>query len=188
GFILAAAQLNNLALTLSPLCLGLLFFYSLSKRFTHFTQFFLGLALGMAPIGATIAVSGKITPSSLVLGLAVLLWVAGFDLLYSLQDLEFDRSSGLHSLAVRLGPHGSFSLARGLHGIFLATLALYGVLENFTWIYWVGLVISAGFLAYEHWTLRGGLKNLQAAFFTANGLLSLCFLAFVLADLFFRFY
>lgn len=184
GFILSAAQLNRLALYLSPLCLGLLFFYSLTKRFTHFTQVFLGLALGMAPIATTIAVTGKITIPSLVLGLAVLLWVAGFDLLYSLQDLEFDMKTGLHSLAVKLGTGGSLTLGKFFHAGFLIALTAYGLLEKFGWIYWMGLAVCAAFLIYEHWTLREGLKNLQAAFFTANGLLSLCFLAFVLADIY----
>lgn len=184
GFILSAAQLNRLALLLSPFCLGILFFYSLTKRFTHYTQLFLGLSLAVAPIGATIAVTGHISFSSLILGSGVLFWVAGFDLLYSLQDLQFDREQGLYSLPVKLGTRNSFILAMIFHGLFLVALLTYGWLENLGAVYWAGLSITAAFLFWQHWLLKTDLSKIQAAFFTANGLLSVFFLVFVLGDLY----
>ncbi len=185
GFILSASQLNTLSFFLSPACLLLLFFYSFTKRFTHFTQFFLGMALGMAPIGATIAVAGNATLSSFILGFAVMFWVAGFDILYSLQDLDFDRSSGLHSLPVKLGVKNSLRLSTVLHLFFLIFLFGYGVLENLGLIYWVGVSLTSLFLIWEHWLVHDDLTKIEAAFFTANGLLSLFFLVFTLSDLVF---
>lgn len=185
GFLLAARQLNTMAFWLAPFCLAVLYLYSLTKRFTHYTQLFLGLALGLAPVGATIAVLGRVTASSLVLGLAVLFWVAGFDLLYSLQDLSFDREHRVHSLPVKLGERGSFLLSRAFHLLFFGLLLLYGYLVGFGMVYWTGCALSALFLLYQHFTLRNDLNKIQAAFFTANGLLSLFFLGFVLGDLYF---
>lgn len=184
GFLLAARQLNTLAFWLAPFCLAILYLYSLTKRFTHYTQLFLGLALGLAPVGATIAVLGRVTASSLVLGLAVLFWVAGFDLLYSLQDLKFDREHQVHSLPVKLGERGTFLLSRTFHLLFFGLLLVYGYLVGFGVIYWTGCALSALFLLYQHFTLRSDLRKIQAAFFTANGLLSLFFLGFVLWDLY----
>lgn len=184
-FVLSAKQLNVLAFWLSPICLAILFFYSLSKRFTHWTQFFLGLALGMAPIGATIAVSGRVTLSSVLLSLAVLFWVAGFDLLYSLQDVSFDESAGLHSLPVKLGKKKSFRLAKGFHLIFFLLLLGFGLSAGLGLWYWIGWILSGTFLFWQHWNLKENLENIQASFFTANGLLSIFFLGFFLADLYF---
>lgn len=184
GFILAASQLNRLALYLSPLCLLILFLYSFTKRFTHYTQVILGLGLGMAPIGATVAALGQITLPSLILGLSVLFWVAGFDLLYSLQDINFDADQGLYSLAVKLGVQKSFLLAKVFHGIFILCLAFYGYLEGLGGIYWAGILVTAGLLIWEHWLLKDDLNKIQAAFFTANGLLSMFFFAFVMADIY----
>ncbi len=186
GFILAASQINSLALMLSPICLFFLYFYSLTKRFTHFTQFFLGLSLGMAPVGAAIAARGTWDWNSLILGAAVLLWVAGFDLLYSLQDLDFDRASGLHSLAVKLGVKRTFQLSALLHLGFLGMLAWYGIAEALGKWYWMGFALTAGFLIWEHVILKEDLKKIQAAFFTANGLLSLSYLLFVVLDVWSR--
>jgi 4-hydroxybenzoate polyprenyltransferase len=185
-FVLAAKQLNLLAFWLAPICLAILFFYSLTKRFTSWTQFFLGLALGIAPIGATIAVLGRITLPSVVLGLAVLFWVAGFDLLYSLQDLDFDEQAGLHSLALRLGKKRAFAMARLFHSVFFLFLGAFGTLAHMGRWYWAGWILSGIFLFWQHWNLRDNLKNLQASFFTANGLLSIFFLGFFLLDIYFK--
>ncbi|MDL1871078.1 4-hydroxybenzoate octaprenyltransferase [Deltaproteobacteria bacterium PRO3] len=185
GFLLAAWRINPLAFWLSPFCLAALFLYSLAKRFTDFTQLILGFCLGMAPIGAAIAATGRIPIPSLVLGAAVLLWVAGFDLLYALQDLEFDREQGLRSLPVRLGLKGSLKLSSLCHATFLALLVLYGLLEALGGFYWAGLGLSGAFLLWEHATIRDDLAKVNAAFFTANGLLSVFFLAFTAADLYF---
>jgi 4-hydroxybenzoate polyprenyltransferase len=185
GFIYAASRLNPLAFKLSPICLFILFFYSFTKRFTHFTQFFLGLSLGMAPVGAAIAATGHWSHSAFLLGNAVLFWVAGFDLLYALQDLDFDKSAGLFSLPVRLGITKTFRLSALLHLFFVAILLAYGIIEHLGLFYWVGLCITGALLIWEHWLLKEDLKKLQSAFFTANGLLSLIFLIFVSLDVFF---
>ncbi|MFO1462349.1 MAG: UbiA-like polyprenyltransferase [bacterium] len=184
GFIAAAAQINRLSLWLSPLCLGVLFLYSLAKRFTDYTQLILGFCLGMAPIGAAIAATGRITLGSMVLGGAVQFWVAGFDLLYALQDLDFDRAKGLRSLPVKLGIMNTFKAAACFHLVFLALLAGYGWMEGLGKFYWIGLALSGAFLLWEHATIREDLRKVNAAFFIANGLLSVFFLVFTVADLY----
>lgn len=181
-FLFAASRINRICLIMAPPCLALLFLYSLAKRFTHYTQIFLGIALGMAPIGAAIAATGAWNWNSLLLGGAVLFWVAGFDLLYALQDLEFDRAHGLHSLTVRLGIRGSFRLSSLFHLIFLGMLASYGFFEGLGKFYWIGLTMVAGLLIWQHLILKEDLKKIQASFFTANGLLSLLFLFFTMID------
>lgn len=185
AFLYGASRINSLAFLLSPLCLALLLFYSLTKRFTHFTQFFLGLALGMAPVGAAIAAKGRWDWPSLLLGTGVLFWVAGFDLLYALQDLDFDRSHQVFSLPVKLGVLRTFLLSRVLHALFIACLLVYGIIEHLGSFYFVGTALCSLFLIWEHRTLKRDLNNIQAAFFTANGLLSLFFLAFISIDVFF---
>ena len=185
GFVFCAWKINALAFALATPCLLLLFLYSLAKRFTDYTQLVLGFCLGMAPVGAAVAAVGRITPGSLILGMGVLLWVAGFDLLYALQDLEFDRRQGLRSLPAKLGPKKTLVLAAGLHALFLGFLAAYGLYQGLGWIYWAGLAVSAGFLLWQHWLIQEGLHRINAAFFTANGLLSLLFLLFVTLDLYF---
>jgi 4-hydroxybenzoate polyprenyltransferase len=184
GFILASSQINRLSLWLSPFCLAVLFGYSLAKRFTNYTQIILGFCLGMAPIGAVIAATGRITLAAMILATAVQFWVAGFDLLYALQDLDFDRSKGLHSLPVKIGFMKTFSLSAGFHLVFWALLALYGWMEGLGGYYWIVWVLSGGFLAWEHSIIRQDLRRVNAAFFTANGLLSVFFLIFVAADLY----
>lgn len=184
-FMIGASQINRLSLWLAPLCLALLFLYSLTKRFTHYTQLFLGLALGMAPIGAAIAATGVWNWPACVLGLAVLCWVAGFDLLYALQDIDFDRSHGVYSLAAKLGTKSSLKLSRLLHALFFVGLLSYGWIEHLGWLAWLGISICGIFLLWQHRLLRQDLTRINAAFFTANGLLSLCFLAFISADVFF---
>jgi len=185
GFLAATRQINRLAFWLSPLCLAVLFAYSLSKRFTDYTQLILGFCLGMAPIGAAIAATGRITFSSMVLGTAVQFWVAGFDLLYALQDLDFDRKQGLRSLPVKLGVMGTFKVSAIFHLFFLLFLIWYGWLESLGLFYWAGLGLSGAFLLWEHRAIRNDFRKLNAAFFTANGLLSVFFLLFTAADLYF---
>ncbi len=185
GFIFSASQINRLSFLLSPFCLAILFFYSLTKRFTFLTQIFLGLALGIAPVGAAIAVSGKIVTSSLILGLGVLFWVAGFDLLYSLQDLDFDRQVGLHSIPAKVGEKKTRKLAILFHGLFLASLFFYGNLENLGTVYRWGLVPIGAFLFWQHWLIREDLRKIDAAFFTVNGFLSLGFLIIVVISVYF---
>lgn len=184
GFLYSAWQINRLAFLLSGPCLLALFLYSLTKRFTDYTQLVLGFCLGMAPIGAAVAATGRITTGSLILGGGVLLWVAGFDLLYALQDLEFDRAKGLRSLPVKLGFRKTMALAALFHGLFLVSLIAYGLYQGLGWIYWAGLALSAAFLLWQHRLIQEGLHRINAAFFTSNGLLSVFFLVFVALDLY----
>jgi 4-hydroxybenzoate polyprenyltransferase len=173
-FLLAAAQLNPLALKLAPVALAVLLLYSYTKRFTAWCHLVLGLALAGAPLGAWIGVRGDITATPLVLAAAVLLWVAGFDVLYALQDVDFDRASGLHSIPARLGVRGALVVSALLH---LGTLLLLATLPR-TWpglgaAYWVGVAGCVALLAWQHWVVRpSDLSRLDAAFFTANGVLS----------------
>ena len=184
--IIAAWQLNSLAFALSPVALGILFFYSLSKRFTAFCHLLLGLALAGAPMGAWIAVRGDLTPTPVVLGAAVLCWVAGFDVLYALQDQEFDRTSGLHSIPARMGTEGALWVSALLHGLMLFFLAWLPHLypPGLQWSYWIGWTGCALLLAYQHWTVRPhDLSRLNAAFFTANGILSVWLFLAVTVDI-----
>jgi 4-hydroxybenzoate polyprenyltransferase len=184
SFIFGASQLNHLTLLLSPFALILLFFYSFTKRFTHFTQIFLGMSLGAAPIGATVAVTGHFTLGGFLLGMAVLFWVAGFDLLYALQDMEFDRAKNLYSLPVNLGVSKTFKVSTLFHVLFLILLLAYGKVEGLGTFYWMGLCLTGILLLWQHWILKENLSKIQAAFFTANGLLSVLFLIVVLVDIF----
>lgn len=173
--VLAAWRLNPLALALSPVALAVLLLYSYTKRFTSLSHLVLGLALAGAPIGAWIAVRGDLSAAALALGGAVLLWVAGFDILYALQDVEIDRRTGLRSIPARFGVVPALWLSGALHAAMLALLALlpfvYSPGLGAAW--WVGLVGCAALLTYQHWIVRpGDLSRLDAAFFTANGALA----------------
>jgi 4-hydroxybenzoate polyprenyltransferase len=180
----AAGQLNRLCLYLSPVALFFLVLYSYCKRFTSLAHLVLGLCLGAAPVGAWIAIRGVVELPAVLLGLAVLFWVAGFDILYALQDLEFDRQRGLHSIPVRLGITGSLWIARLFSLVMLVLLAgLYLVSPLGGW-FLAGLVVVALMLGYEHWLLRDGdLSRLDAAFFTMNGYISVAIFLFTLIDL-----
>jgi 4-hydroxybenzoate polyprenyltransferase len=181
----SAAMLNPFCLKLSPIALGFLVLYSYCKRFTALAHIVLGICLAAAPIGAWVALTGKIELPALVLGLIVLFWVSAFDMLYALQDLEYDRSVGLHSIPVALGVNGSLWLSRLFHLITVGLLVWLIVLLGLGPWFWVGSGAMAAMLLYEHWLLRGGdLTKLDAAFFTMNGYISLTFLAATAADVF----
>lgn len=181
----SAAMLNPLCLKLSPIALFFLVLYSYCKRFTALAHVVLGICLAAAPIGAWVALTGTIQLPAIVLGLLVLFWVAGFDILYALQDLDYDRSVGLHSIPVALGVSGSLWLARLFHLLTLALLLWLIVLLGLGPWFWLGSGLMAAMLLYEHWLLRGGdLSKLDAAFFTMNGYISLTFLAATAADVF----
>lgn len=181
----SAAMLNPLCLKLSPIALGFLVLYSYCKRFTALAHIVLGICLAAAPIGAWVALTGKIELPALVLGLIVLFWVSAFDMLYALQDLEYDRSVGLHSIPVALGINGSLRLSRLFHLITVGLLLWLIVLMGLGIWFWVGTAAMTAMLLYEHWLLRGGdLTKLDAAFFTMNGYISLTFLAATAADIF----
>jgi 4-hydroxybenzoate polyprenyltransferase len=183
-FVTAAAQLNRLALWLSPLALAVLLLYSYTKRFTRWSHLVLGFALGMAPAAAWIAVRGSLDPRILLLTAAVTFWVAGFDVLYACQDFDIDYQTGLHSIPRYLGIRRSLRVARAFHAVMLALLI--GLLLTFGLgkLAIAGVVAVAALLAYEHSLVSANdLSKLNAAFFTMNGVISVVFFLFVAGDL-----
>jgi len=182
-FLLAVLQLDPVVRWLWPVPVALFFVYPYLKRVTWLCHLWLGACLGLAPVGAWLAVSGSAPWEAWAIGAAVLLWVAGFDLFYSLYDLDHDRCDGLHSWAVRFGERGVFAGARAFHAGTVALLALAGVGLDVGVLYWLGTAAVAVLLAYEHAMVRpGDLRRLDAAFFTVNGVISVVYFAFVAAD------
>jgi 4-hydroxybenzoate polyprenyltransferase len=183
GFILAAAAINRLTLMLAPIALAVIFFYSLTKRFTSATHFFLGLALAIAPVGAWIAQTGHINLAPLVLGAGVICWVAGFDLIYATQDYDFDRREGIRSLVVKLGIARSLRLAQLLHLAMFAALVVFGITAQLRLIYYGGMPLVAAALFYEHRTAsKLDLAGINRAFFQSNAFVSAVFLVAVCVD------
>jgi 4-hydroxybenzoate polyprenyltransferase len=180
----AAHRLNPLCLQLAPVAVFFLGLYSFCKRFTALAHIVLGLCLAAAPVGAWIAIRGEVSLPPLLLGAAVLFWVAGFDILYALQDLDFDRQAGLHSIPVRLGVSGSLWLAR-LFSLLTVLLLVWLALALGLGVFFGGGIALAGLLlCYEHWLLRGGdLAKLDLAFFTMNGYVSVIILGATLLDI-----
>jgi 4-hydroxybenzoate polyprenyltransferase len=175
--------INPLCFWLSPVALVLVFFYSLTKRFTSCSHFFLGLALSVAPVGAWLAVRGHFDWAPLVLALAVLLWVAGFDMIYATLDMAFDRSEGLNSWAVKWGVEGALAWAQGLHAAMLAVLAVFGVVAGLGWGFWACLVVVLGALIYEHRVAaRRDVGAVNRAFFNANAVVGVAFVGGLLVD------
>ncbi len=182
--LFAAQRLNPLCLKLSPIALFFLALYSYCKRFTALAHVVLGICLAAAPIGAWIAIRGTIDAPALILGSVVLFWVAGFDILYALQDLEFDRSAGLHSIPVLLGVNGSLWAARVFHLIMIGLLFALLVLMHLGTFFLLGILGATAMLLYEHWLLRdGNLDKLDAAFFNMNGYISVAIVLFTAADI-----
>ena len=172
-FVFAASRLNALSLKLSPLALGIIFFYSYTKRFTWVSHIFLGISLACAPIGAWIALKGSLGSAPLILGLAVALWVAGFDIIYSCQDLEFDKREPLFSIPKRFGITASLWISATLHFIMLGILAYLFYQEGLGIIGFSGLILVGLLLAYEHSLVRPkDLSRANTAFFTINGWIS----------------
>ncbi len=181
--VFAAYMLNPLCFRLSPVAIAVLLLYSYTKRFTYAAHFVLGLAISAAPLGAWIAVRGTFDPEALPLTLAVLFWLPGFDVLYALQDVEFDRSHGLHSIPAKFGVRKTLLLARALHGAALGFLLYAGVLFGMGLWYWAGMLITAGIFIYEHSLLKpGDLSKLDMAFFNMNGYVSITVFVFTLTD------
>jgi 4-hydroxybenzoate polyprenyltransferase len=182
----AAWRLNPLCVKLYPVAVAVLLGYSYCKRFTSLSHLVLGLALAGAPLGAWIAVRGSVEATPLVLATVVVLWVAGFDILYALQDLEFDRGSGLHSIPARIGVVPSLVVSAALHVAMLALLALLPRIypPGLGGCYWLGLAGCVVMIAYQHAVVRpGDLSRLNAAFFTANGVLSVWLFAVTAIDI-----
>ena len=186
-FLLAASQLNRLTLALSPLALAVVLLYSYTKRITRWSHLFLGLALGIAPTAAWVAVRGSLDPRILLLSLAVLFWTGGFDVLYACQDFEHDRRVGLNSIPQSVGLEGAFQIARAMHILMLLCLIWLGKLFVFGPIAWIGLALVAALLLYEHLIVSPrDLRRLNAAFFTLNGIISMLFFVAVAASILWR--
>ena len=182
-FVFAAYKLNPLAFRLSPVALAIVFFYSYTKRFTYLSHFLLGLAISLSPIGAWIAVSGTIELPALVLGAAVLFWLVGFDVLYALQDREFDAKAGLYSIPARFGVRRSLWISRAAHLVTVTALASLYFLLPLGGLYLLGVVIAAILLVYEHSLVKeNDLSKLDIAFFTMNGYISVAVFLFTLFD------
>ncbi len=185
-FFIAAWRLNPLCLALAPLALGWVLAYSYTKRFTRWSHIVLGAGLSIAPVGGYLAVTGAWSaPWWMLIALAagVMAWVAGFDILYALQDVEFDRREGLHSVPAAVGERVALVIARALHTASVASLAAAGVAAGVGWIYAAGVIVAATLLLYEHSLVSvEDLSRLDAAFFSMNGIISIAFFGFVLAE------
>jgi 4-hydroxybenzoate polyprenyltransferase len=186
-FLLAVSQLEPIVRWLWPIPVAMFVVYPYLKRVTWLCHLWLGACLGLAPVGAWLAVAGTAPWEAWAIGFAVALWVAGFDLFYSLFDLEHDRAEGLHSWAVRFGEHGVFRTARVAHSGTIVLLAAAGAGLGVAGFYWLGVAATAALLVYEHSIVRpGDLRRLDAAFFTLNGVISVGFFAFVALDVLVR--
>ncbi len=185
-FVLTTFFINSLCLALSPVALFIIFLYSITKRFTHFTQLFLGFALAVAPMGAWLAVTGEWTWLPIPLVVAVLFWVAGFDIIYATQDVEFDRKAGLHGMVAWLGIPAALRTAAVFHIVTAVALALFGVITDLGWIYQLAVLLITALLVYEHIKARNhqDLGSLNDAFFKANAVVGLVFLAGVSLSIF----
>jgi 4-hydroxybenzoate polyprenyltransferase len=182
-FVAAAAWLGPLCLALSPIVLLFVLGYSFTKRFTWLCHLFLGLAIGIAPVGAWIAVRGEIGAPALWLMAAVTAWIGGFDILYALADRDFDRQAGLRSIPARFGIPAALVVSALLHAASLATLVAAGLCAHLGWIYFLGVLAAAALLFWEHAIVRpSDLSRLDVAFFNLNGYVSLIFFAATLAD------
>jgi len=183
-FIFSAWMLNSLAFYLSPVALAIVFFYSLTKRFTAFSHFWLGLAISIAPVGAWVAIREEISFTSLLLGAAVIFWLIGFDILYACMDIEADRANRLHSIPERFGIETALKMAFASHAVmvvFLLVLLEPTVLLG--WVYLAGVALVAGLLAYEHSLIKkDDLSKVNMAFFNVNGIISIGLMAFVIVD------
>ncbi len=185
-FVVASGMLNRLCLILSPLALAWILGYSYAKRFTAWPHLWLGLSLAIAPVGGWLAITGRWSdPWWLLLAIvvAVLTWVAGFDIFYALPDEDFDRDAGLRSAVVRLGQRRAILVAKLLHGVTIPALAVFGWVAGFGPIYLAGVAVAAAILAFEHHLVRpGDLSRLDAAFFTMNGVMSVTVFTFAMVD------
>jgi 4-hydroxybenzoate polyprenyltransferase len=185
GFVLATWFINPLCFFLSPVALFVILFYSYTKRFTALCHLVLGLGLSLAPIGAYLAVTGKFSWVPIFISLAVLTWVAGFDVIYALQDEDFDKHHQLHSIPVWLGKERALYLSNFLHLITVVSLSLAGYMGEFGLWYWIGVGVFAALLIYQHLLVKPhDLSKVNLAFFTTNGIASVVFAGFVLVDIF----
>ena len=183
-FIATTYLINSLCFALSPITLLVILGYSYTKRFTALCHLVLGLGLALAPIGAYLAVSGKFDIVPLLFSAAVLFWVSGFDIIYSLQDQEFDKEQKLHSIPVLIGTKNALNLSNLLHFLTFSALSIAGSLGDFSLYYWIGFWIFTALLVYQHILVKhNDLSKINLAFFTTNGIASVIFGVFVIADL-----
>jgi 4-hydroxybenzoate polyprenyltransferase len=186
-FIMSAWMLNRLAFGLAFVVIPVLFGYSFLKRFTSFSHLILGLSLGLSPMGVWVAVAEKVSLVSVLLCLGVTFWVAGFDIFYALQDVEFDKKEGLKSIPAKFGVKKSLDIAVVFHAVTVAMFVAAGAEGGMGAIYYGGLAVIAAFLAYEHKTVRvHGLEKINMAFFTVNGMVSILFFVFSVVDIYVR--
>lgn len=184
GLVVVAYFINPICFYLSPFALAVIFYYSFTKRFTAWSHLFLGLALSLSVFGAWLAVTGRFDWPPLVLAVAVIFWVAGFDIIYAIQDIEFDRAQGLHSLPARVGVSGALWMARLWHLIMVVALVFFGLFSRLHLSYYSGLAIIFISLVVEHWlAARRSTKWLEVAFFRLNALISVVFLISVMAGI-----
>ncbi len=186
-FITATYFINTLCFYLSPIALFIVLFYSYTKRFTALCHLVLGLGLSLAPIGAYIAITGRFDLLPLLFSFAVLFWVSGFDIIYALQDEEFDKQQQLHSVPAAIGKSKALRISQLLHLLAAASVIYAGFYGHFGWLYWCGAAVFCGLLIYQHSLVKpADLSKVNMAFFTSNGIASIVFAVFVIADLFLR--
>jgi len=184
-FIACTFFINRRCFYLSPVALLIVLGYSYTKRFTPFCHLILGLGLSLAPIGAYLAVTGHFALLPILFSLTVIFWVSGFDIIYALQDVEFDRSQQLYSIPAWLGKTKALRISEFLHLLSTATIITAGWYGHFSWLYWIGVTIFVGMLIYQHSIVKpNDLKKVNLAFMTVNGIASVVFAIFVIADLF----
>jgi len=183
-FLLAASQLNRLTLILSPIALGSVLLYSYTKRLTSLSHFVLGWCLAIAPSGAWIAIQGKLTLVPALLSLSVMLWTAGFDVLYACQDYEFDRGAGVYSIPSRFGISGALWIARGIHALMFASLVVFLLNAHLGLLGLIGVIATGALLVYQHSIVKANdLSRLNGAFFTTNAFVSVILLVTISADI-----
>jgi len=183
-FLLAASQLNRLTLILSPIALGSVLLYSYTKRLTSLSHFVLGWCLAIAPSGAWIAIQGKLTLVPALLSLSVMIWTAGFDVLYACQDYEFDRGAGVYSIPSRFGISGALWIARGIHALMFASLVVFLLNAHLGLLGLIGVIATGALLVYQHSIVKANdLSRLNGAFFTTNAFVSVILLVTISADI-----
>jgi len=183
-FVTATFFINQICFYLSPVALFVILFYSYTKRFTPLCHLVLGLGLSLAPIGAYLAVTGRFDVLPILFSLAVICWVSGFDIIYALQDVDFDKSQNLYSIPTALGKARALRVSEILHALSAVCVITAGIYGGFHWLYWTGIVVFIGMLYYQHSIVKpNDLSKVNIAFMTANGIASVVFGALVIADL-----
>jgi 4-hydroxybenzoate polyprenyltransferase len=183
-FLVSAYQLNDLCFKLAPVALAIILLYSFTKRFTSLTHFFLGLSLSLAPMGAWLAINAKFELVPVFLSIAVILWTAGFDIIYSTQDIDFDRKNGLHSIPARYGIKTALIVSSLCHLLMILILVVLYVINAQRFFFMTGIIIAAAFLVWQHSLVKPhDLSRVNEAFFTANGLLSVFLFIFTVVDI-----